>query len=127
MPYEKTPERLDVGRKVSPPPPAVFAGTDTMRWRRQPAVVSLDLEHLAHGLSDSRHEVGAEAGERALDDASIVDGPKLVHEQIRGAIQAAGWRDPEAERLGVVEDGGGEWDHEGGGMPGTQQGPGLER
>jgi hypothetical protein len=41
-----------------------------------------DVEYLAEGNSDAGHEVGAEPGEGPLDEAAVVDGPKLVDEQV---------------------------------------------
>jgi len=41
-----------------------------------------DVEHLAERDADTGHEVSAEPSEGSLDEAAVVDGPKLVDEQI---------------------------------------------
>ena len=41
-----------------------------------------EVEHLAERDADTGHEISAEPSEGPLDEAVVVDGPKLVDEQI---------------------------------------------
>jgi len=41
-----------------------------------------DVEHLAERNADTGHEVSADPSEGPLDEAAVVDDPKLVDEQI---------------------------------------------
>jgi hypothetical protein len=55
------------------------------------------LQDLAHGAPNLRHQGGGQASQWPSYEAPIIDGPELVHEQIGRPPQTSGSRDPDAK------------------------------
>ncbi len=79
------------------------------------------LQDLAHGAANPRHQGGRQASQWPSDEAAIIDGPKLVDEQIGRLPQPSGSRDPDAKGLGVGDQARGEGNDQGGRVAGVEQ------
>ena len=79
------------------------------------------LQDLAHGAPNLRHQGGGQASQWPSYEAPVIDGPELVHEQIGRLSQTSGSRDSDAKGLGVVDQGRGEGNDQGGRVVGVEQ------
>lgn len=68
----------------------------------------LQIEYVVDRVVDSLHECGWEAGHRASNEPPVVDRSELIVEQVRASSQVAGCCHTKTERLGIVQQLGGQ-------------------
>jgi hypothetical protein len=79
------------------------------------------FQDLAHRAPNLRHKGGGKTSQWPSDEAPIIDGPELVHEQIGRLPQTSGSRDPDAKGHGVIDQTRGEENDQGGRVAGVEQ------